>query len=211
MTTASPELPRYSLFLPDGFIQLPAGEPTDAKLNALASAVISQFGLPAGTEVDQSLAGTAAMLMALGASAEAGGAHYVATAIFRSARQPERPLMVVVSCFLLGSEHASPRTALAGLEECYTNEPGSEVEQVHLPAGGAVVTRTASTSTLEVEDRTIEITNRAITAWIPNPSGAGILNVSVTSNNAEDWADIVDLAQGIFETVEWTPHEESGD
>ncbi|MBK0866439.1 MAG: hypothetical protein IJH84_16415 [Saccharopolyspora sp.] len=209
MTTAStPALPSYSLLLPEGFIELPGGEPTDAKLHALASTIAFRFGLPADTEVDQSLAGTAAMLMTLGASAEAGGAHYSAAAVFRSAQQSDRPLMVVVSCFIVMSEHASPRTAVAGLEEYYNNEPGTDVEQVRLPAGDAVVTKTASNSTIEANDQVVEISSHAITAWVPNPAGPGILNVSITSNNPEDWTDIVDLAHGIFETVEWAPREE---
>lgn len=204
-TTCTPRLPEYSLVLPEGFLELPAGEPTEAKLHALVSAIAFRFGLPADTEIDQSLAGVAAMLMTLGASAEAGGAHYTAAAVFRSAQQADRPLMVVVSCFLLASEHVSPRTAVAGLEEYHNNEPGTELEPVQLPAGEAVVTRTASTNTLEAGDETIALTTHVITAWIPNPSGQGILSVAITSNNTEDWTDIADLAYGLFETIEWEP------
>lgn len=210
MTTASTaETPRYSLFLPEGFIELPAGEPTDTKLHALVTAIVSRFGLATGIEVDQSLAGAAVMLMTLGASAEAGGAHYTAAGVLRSAQQADRPLMVVVNCFFLASEHVSPRITVAGLAEYYKNEPDTDVEQVLLPAGDAIVTRTASTSTLEANDETVEIASCAITAWVPNPVGPGILSVSITSNNAEDWMDIVDLAHGIFETVEWLAVEQT--
>ncbi|QGK71597.1 hypothetical protein GIY23_20585 [Allosaccharopolyspora coralli] len=210
-TSRTQQLPNYSLTLPDGFIELPRGEPTDEKLRTLAMAIASRFGLPADTEVDQSLAGVAAMLMTLGASTEAGGAHYTAAAVFRSAKQADRPLMVVVSCFLLPSEHPSARVAADGLEKYHRNQSGTEVEQVPLPAGQTVVTRTASTSTLTANDQTIDVISHAITAWIPNPSGNGLLGVSVTSNNTEDWEDICDMASGLFETVEWTPHEEPTD
>ncbi|WP_438387943.1 hypothetical protein [Actinopolyspora saharensis] len=204
MNDTTPEPPRYSLVLPEGFIELPTGEPTEEKLRTLASAVITRFGLPADTEMDQSLAATATMLMTLGASAEAGGAHYTASAVFRSAQQAQRPLMVMVTCFLVGSEHGSRRTAIAALEQYYNNEPGTEVELVELPSGEAVVTRTASTNEFEVGEETVGVTNHAITAWIPTPSATELLSVSVTSNNTEDWDDIVDLAHGIFETIEWS-------
>ncbi|SDP81157.1 hypothetical protein SAMN04487905_109187 [Actinopolyspora xinjiangensis] len=203
--------PRYSLVLPEGFIELPGGEPTEEKLRALASAVAVRFGLPEDTEIDQGLAGTAAMLMTLGASAEAGGAHYNAAAVFRSARDERRPLMVVVSCFVFDSRRTTRHTAVAALEQYYGNQPGTEVEVVELPAGESVVTRTATPSTIEVGEEAVEVTNHAVTAWIPGPAVSEILGVSVTSNNTEDWADIVDLAQGVFETVEWLPDEDEAD
>ncbi|SFT62567.1 hypothetical protein SAMN04487904_104413 [Actinopolyspora lacussalsi subsp. righensis] len=207
-TDTAQEVPRYSLVLPEGFIELPEGEPTEEKLHALASAVAVRFGLPEDTEIDQGLAGVAAMLMTLGASAEAGGAHYNAAAVFRSAQEAQRPLMVVVSCFVFGSERTTRHTAVAALEQYYGNQSGTEVEVVELPAGESVVTRSATPSTVEVGEEAIELTNHAITAWIPSPSVSDILGVSVTSNNTEDWTDIVDLAQGIFETVEWLPDED---
>ncbi|GAB3556510.1 hypothetical protein J2S53_002971 [Actinopolyspora lacussalsi] len=207
-TDTAQEVPRYSLVLPEGFIELPEGEPTEEKLHALASAVAVRFGLPEDTEIDQGLAGVAAMLMTLGASAEAGGAHYNAAAVFRSAQEAQRPLMVVVSCFVFGSERTTRHTAVAALEQYYGNQSGTEVEVVELPAGESVVTRSATPSTVEVGEEAVELTNHAITAWIPSPSVSDILGVSVTSNNTEDWTDIVDLAQGIFETVEWLPYED---
>lgn len=207
-TDTAQEVPRYSLVFPEGFIELPEGEPTEEKLHALASAVAVRFGLPEDTEIDQGLAGVAAMLMTLGASAEAGGAHYNAAAVFRSAQEAQRPLMVVVSCFVFGSERTTRHTAVAALEQYYGNQSGTEVEVVELPAGESVVTRSATPSTVEVGEEAVELTNHAITAWIPSPSVSDILGVSVTSNNTEDWADIVDLAQGIFETVEWLPDED---
>ncbi|SDJ86241.1 hypothetical protein SAMN04487820_102416 [Actinopolyspora mzabensis] len=207
-TDTAQEVPRYSLVLPEGFIELPDGEPTEEKLHALASAVAVRFGLPEDTEIDQGLAGVAAMLMTLGASAEAGGAHYNAAAVFRSAQEAQRPLMVVVSCFVFGSERTTRHTAVAALEQYYGNQSGTEVEVVELPAGESVVTRAATPSTVEVGEEAVELTNHAITAWIPSPAVSDILGVSVTSNNTEDWTDIADLARGIFETVEWLPDDD---
>ena len=204
---AAPEPAGFTIHLPDGFIELPTGEPDEQKLTGLASALAVRFGHPADAEIDQGLAETAAMLMTLGASAEAGGSQYTAAGVFRSA-QADRPLRAVVSCFVLPSGHDSPRTALSGLEQYYRNEPGVRVESAELPAGEAVLVSSASTDTLTVGGQSAEVTKHALTAWIPNPSASGMLGVAVTSNNGEDWTDIADMASGIFETVEWLPQED---
>lgn len=197
----------FAIHLPDGFIELPTGEPDQQKLTGLASALAVRFGLPADAEIDQGLAETAAMLMALGASSEAGGSQYTAAGIFRSARA-ERPLMAVVSCFVLPSEHDSPRTALSGLEQYYRNDSGVRLEPAEFSAGEAVLVSSVSTDALTLGDRSAEATKHALTAWIPDPSATGMLGVAVTSNNGEDWADIADMASGIFETVEWLPQDD---
>lgn len=207
MTEAASAQPNYSILLPEGFVELPGGEPTEAKLRTLAGAVATRFGLPADTEIDQGLAATAAMLMTVGASSAAGGAHYTAAAVYRSKRQPERPVMVLVNCFFMDSAHSSPHIAVEGLEKYFGSRPDTTAERLRLPAGEAVVTRTATTDQVQVKDSSVEITSHSITAWLPNPTGAGILGVGVTSNNTEDWDDIVDLAQGIFQTVEWEQEE----
>lgn len=117
--------------------------------------------------------------------------------------------MAVVSCFVLPSEHDSTRTALSGLEQYYRNDLSVRVEPAEFPAGEAVLVSSASTDTLMLGDQSAEVTKHALTAWIPNPSAAGMLGVAVTSNNGEDWADIADMASGIFETVEWLPQVDS--
>ncbi len=206
--SAAVEPAGFTIHLPDGFLELPTGDPDEQKLAGLASALAARFGLPADTEIDQGLAETAAMLMTLGASSEAGGSQYTAAGIFRSARA-ERPLMAVVSCFVLPSEHDSPRTALSGLERYYRNQPGVGVEPAEFPAGEAVLVSSASTDTLTLGDQSAEVTKHAITAWIPHPSGTGMLGIAVTSNNGEDWTDIADMAGGIFETAEWLPQDDA--
>ncbi|KEI43348.1 hypothetical protein [Saccharopolyspora rectivirgula] len=207
MTEPASAQPNYSILLPEGFVELPGGEPTEAKLRTLAGAVATRFGLPADTEIDQGLAATAAMLMTVGASSAAGGAHYTAAAVYRSKRQPERPVMVLVNCFFMASQHSAPHIAVEGLEQYFGSRPDTTAERLRLPAGEAVVARTATTNLLQVKDSSVEITSHSITAWLPNPTGTGVLGVAVTSNNTEDWDDIVDLAQGIFQTVEWEQEE----
>lgn len=170
--------------------------------------IASQFGLPGDTELDTGLAATASLLMALGNSSEAGGAHYAAAGIFRSAREEQRPLMVVVSCFMLPSENESTQTAVAALKQHHRNTGGVKVNLIHVPAGDAVVAQSTGVSVVDVRDESVEITNHALTAWIPHPAGDGILSIALSSNNTEDWDDIVDMAHGIFETVEWLPRKE---
>lgn len=141
--------------------------------------------------------------MTLGASAVAGGSDYVAAGIFRSHADVERAAMAVMNCFLLPSNHDSPQTAIDGLQQHHRN--AEHIETVQLPAGEAVIAQWRESESITVDEQNIDITKHAITAWIPNPSGPGLLGVAVTSNNTEDWTHIADMAKGIFETVEWNP------
>lgn len=196
----------YSIYLPDGFIELPGGEPDEQKVQQLASALANRFGLSADGEIDEGLASSTVLLMTIGAAAAAGGADYTAAGIFRSHEDPERPVMTVVSCLMVPSDHDSPRTAIAGLQQ-HHRDARSDV--VQLPAGEAVVVQAEEAETLTADDQTFEVTKHSITAWIPDPTGAGLLAVAVTSNNTDDWKAIVDMAGGVFETIEWTSSQEA--
>lgn len=202
-------LPSYSLFLPEDFIELPEGEVTEAKITNLASALAVRVGYGADAELDQELAAATSLVMTLGASAYTGGAHYVATALYKSARA-KRPLMIIVSCFLIPSNHDSPEVALTGLRQHHEQQTDINVKRLAFPGGDAIVTRAASTTMLAGGDQEIPVTNHVITAWFPHPTSAAVLGVAISSNNTADWDDIVDLAHGIFTTVEWDPHEDEG-
>lgn len=201
-STVSPELPGFSLFLPEGFIALPAGQIDKTKFRSLASEVSASFGLGLNAAIDQGLAETTAMLATTAAAAQAGGSSYTAAGFFRSPDDANRPIMATLNCFCLESGHRSANVAIAGLEQVHRSTANGPVEIMELPVGPAVVAQSVTPGDIAVGTDTVETTEHAITAWIPGPKV--ILGLAVTSNNTEDWAHVADLARGIFDTFEWT-------
>jgi hypothetical protein len=187
--------------LPEGFITLPTGEIDDEKFRSLAATVSSDFGLDADAEIDQGLAETTVMLATTAAAAQAGGSSYTAAGFFRSPDDVNRPIMALVNCFCLESDHTSTNVAIAGLEEVHRSTAKGPIEVVELPVGPAVVAQSVTSGSIMIGEDTVEITEHAITAWIPGTKV--VLGLAVTSNNTEDWAHVVDLAHGIFATFEW--------
>lgn len=199
--TVPAEPPGFALFLPEGFIGLPAGEIDETKFRALASAVSSGFAMGADAEIDSGLAETTAMLATTAAAARAGGSSYTAAGFFRSPDDLNRPIMALVNCFRLESEHTSATVAIAGLEEVHRSTANGPVEIVELPVGPAVVAQSVTAGGIAVGADTVGVAEHAITAWIPGTKV--VLGLAVTSNNTEDWPHVVDLARGIFDTFEW--------
>ncbi|PFG49933.1 hypothetical protein ATK36_5127 [Amycolatopsis sulphurea] len=141
------------------------------------------------------------MLATTAAAAEAGGSSYTAAGFFRSPEDPNLPIMALVNCFCLESDHTSTNVAIAGLDEVHRSTASGPVEIVELPVGPAVVAQSVTPGSISVGEDTVKIAEHAITAWIPGTKV--ILGLAVTSNNTEDWAHVVDLAHGIFGTFEW--------
>lgn len=193
--------PLFSLFLPEGFIELHAGEPDLAQLRSLAADIAGVFGLDPGAEIDQGLAESTVLLTTAAAASAAGGSSYTAAGFFRSPDDPNRPIMALVSCFCVESSHTSANVAIAGLEEVHRRTSNGPVEVVELPAGPAVVAQSTTPGRITLGEDSVAITEHAITAWIPGPKV--VLGLAVTSNNTEDWPHVADLASGLFETFEW--------
>ncbi|RJQ89649.1 hypothetical protein D5S19_04155 [Amycolatopsis panacis] len=159
------------------------------------------FGLEPDAEIDQGIAETTVMLATTAAAAQAGGSSYTAAGFFRSPDDLNRPIMALVTCFCLESEHTSANVAIAGLEKVHRSTANGPVEIVELPVGPAVVAQSVTAGGIAVGADTVEIAEHAITAWIPGTKV--VLGLAVTSNNTEDWPYVADLARGIFDTFEW--------
>jgi len=155
------------------------------------------------------MAETVVMLSTIAAASAAGGSSYTAAGFFRSPDTPSRPIMVLVNCFTVRSEHRTADVAVAGLEETQRNVATGLVESVELPAGPAVVAESRKPVRVPLGEGTIDLDEHSITAWIPSP---GVVTaVAITSNNTEDWEHVKDLARGIFETLDWNePASSSG-
>lgn len=204
--------PGFQIFLPHGFISLPVTnpeQPTEEQFRSVAAAISSSFGLDPDHAIDQGLAETAVMLLTIGAASAAGGSTYTAAGFFRSPDEASRPIMALVNCFYLETQRQSVPIAIAGLEEFHRHAGASPTSVVDLPAGRSVVAQTRESNTLVLEKGSVDVVQHAITAWIPTPTGQGVASIAVTSNNAEDWGHVVDMASGIFETFEWEPAGES--
>jgi hypothetical protein len=199
--TVPVEPPGFSLFVPEGFITLPAGEIDNRKFRSLAAGVSAGFGLDPDAEIDQGLAETTVTLATTVAAARAGGSSYTAAGFFRSPDDVNRPIMALVNCFCLESDHTSTDVAIAGLEEVHRSVANGPVEVMELPVGPAVVAQSITPARILIGEDAVEITEHAITAWIPGTKV--VLGLAVTSNNTEDWAHVIDLASGIFTTFEW--------
>ncbi|MEC3978192.1 hypothetical protein [Amycolatopsis sp. H20-H5] len=200
-SVSTPQRHQFTLVLPGGFIDLPRGEAGMEDLQLLARELADQFGLDPDVPMDQGMAETVVMLTSAGAAAQAGGSSYTAAGIFRSPEDMNRPIMALVNCFCLESGHMSTNVAIAGLGEVHRSTAKGNVEVVELPVGPAVVAQSVTQSSISIGEDTVEITEHAITAWIPGTKV--VLGLAVTSNNTEDWAHVVDLARGIFDTFEW--------
>lgn len=203
MTSLEYRTPGFTIFLPPEFIDLPAGEQDIGSLRLLAATIAGRLGLEADLG-DQGLAETTAMLAATGSAAAAAGALYTAAGVFQSPDVPQRPLMVLVNCFLHSSNHANGDEAIANL---MSQQNGRLANIVHLPAGKALVVEDASASTAAIGDDPISITTHQLTAWIPTTDQIAV--IAVSSNNTADWPRIADFAHGLFETFEWTADDDA--
>src|SRR3981081_2579260 len=97
--TVPVEPPGFSLFLPEGFITLPAGEIDNGKFRSLAAGGSAGFGLVPAAEIAQGRAQTTVPLCPPVAAARAGGSSYTAAGFFRSPDDVNRPIMALVNCF----------------------------------------------------------------------------------------------------------------
>ncbi|MGH3624054.1 MAG: hypothetical protein ACRDQ5_20060 [Sciscionella sp.] len=197
----------FSIFLPEGFIELPSDEPDLDQLQALAREIAALFGAEPDGEIDQGLAETTAMLAATAtaAASAAGRSSFTAAGFFRSPDDSSRPIMALINCFCLESDSDSIETTVAGLQEVHRHTGDGAPEVVELPAGTAVLAQATAPRQATVGETTVEMTEHSITAWIANPTS--VVAVAVTSNNTEDWDHVADMSRGIFETFEWQTDE----
>jgi hypothetical protein len=199
----------FSLVLPEQCVEIPLGELTEEGLRGLANEIAGVFQLPSP---DLGAVASAITLASVGAGAAAGGASHVSAGIFRST-DGERPILMLVSAYVMPSDHTSVQAAVSGLIEIHETQQSGLVRTVHLDSGPAVTVESTEDTEItmgEPEPDTYEISQHTLTAWIPDPDGTTLVALSVMSTNTVDWADIKDLAEGIFDGFFWQP-EGSGD
>lgn len=200
----------FVLLLPEQFFEIHLGELTEEVLRGLAQQVAAVFSIP---ELDLGAVASAVTLGSVGAAAAAGGASHLSAGLFRSP-DGERPIMVLVSCYVLASNHTSVQAAISGLLEIHESQDRGLVRSVQLDSGPAVTVEGHESAQITMgipEAETYDMTNHTLTAWIPEPTGPSVIAVSVSSTNSEDWEHVKDLATGVFEGFLWTPtDQESG-
>ncbi|MBP2328743.1 hypothetical protein JOF56_009128 [Kibdelosporangium banguiense] len=136
-----------------------------------------------------------------GAVREAG-ASYGAAGLFRSV-DGLRPVLALVQCFVLLSDHYTVDAAVAGLTSLHAKQGMGAVRTERLESGPAVVVETVEQDLLTMGDEVFQTEPRSVTAWIPDPAGTCVVGLGVSSNNTEDWDQIKDLAEGVFNAFEW--------
>ncbi|WP_173137467.1 hypothetical protein [Kibdelosporangium persicum] len=193
----------FNLVLPEQFVRIPLGELTEDGLRGLAAEIAGVFQVP---EPDLGAVASAITLASVGAGAAAGGASHVSAGIFRST-DGERPLLVLLSAYVMASGHASVQAAISGLLEVHESRQAGLVRTVHLDSGPAVTVEAREDSEITMGEpaETYELTQHSLTAWIPDPDGTTLVALSVMSTNTEDWLDIKDLTEGIFDGFFWQP------
>lgn len=198
-----------SFSLPAGFIELPAGEVDEETFRTVAGELTTWFGLGPNAPIDQGIAETTVLLLTTGAAARAGGAFYTAAGIFRSPEQSDRPLMVLVNCFAMESDHAAVEDAVAGLVQANRETATGPVRTVELPCGQAVTVENTKSREVAAGEAAVELTEHTLTAWIPADRGI-VYGIAVSSHNTEDWQYILDMTEGVLRTVEWDGGEPQG-
>jgi hypothetical protein len=192
----------FVLLLPEQFIEIHLGELTEDVLRGLARQVAGVFGI---SELDLGAVASAVTLGSVGAAAAAGGASHLSAGLFRSP-DDERPVMVLVSCYVMVSDHTAVQAAVSGLLEIHETQNRGVVRAVQLDSGPAVTVEARETVQITMGEQAPEIydiTQHTVTAWIPDPTGTCVVAVSVSSTNSDDWEHVQDLAGGIFDGFLW--------
>ncbi|RSM82833.1 hypothetical protein DMH04_24825 [Kibdelosporangium aridum] len=209
MVTSVPQLREFNLVLPDQFVQIPRGELTEQGLRALAGEIAGVFQVP---ELDTGAVAAAITLASVGAGVAAGGASHVSAGVFKST-DGQRPILVLLSAYVMPSDHASVQAAISGLLEIHESQQSGLVRTVHLDSGPAVTVESREDSEIKIgePEETYGISQHALTAWLPDEDGTTLVALSVMSTNTEDWADVKDLAEGIFDGFFWQPRGSADD
>jgi hypothetical protein len=116
-------------------------------------------------------------------------------------------VLALVQCFVLLSDHHTVDAAVAGLTSLHERQGIGAVRAERLESGPAVVVETVEQDLLTMGDEVFQTEPRSSTAWIPDPSGTCVVGFGVSSNNTEDWDQITDLAEGVFNAFEWVAAE----
>jgi hypothetical protein len=190
----------FNLVLPEQCVEIPLGELTEDGLRGLADEIAAVFQIPS---LDLGAVASAITLASMGAGAAAGGAAHVSAGIFRST-DGSRPILMLVSAYVMPSDHASAQAAISGLLEIHESQQSGLVRTVQLDSGPAVTVEASEDTEITMGDpEPYEISQHSLTAWIPDPDGSTLVALSVMSTNTEDWPDIKDLAEGIFDGFFW--------
>lgn len=192
----------FSLELPDGFVELPSDPEavTPEQVQEVTAYFTRLFGLPPD---DLDAAAVAVNYAAIGVTASDEGIDSTAMAMYRSPDDPERAMMIMLSSTCLPVAHDDVESAIAGLIQVHSAIDRGEVSELNLPAGRSVVVVSDEENSVTVNEVTLPVLHRKITAWVPDPGGTTVGVVSFASNNWQDWAHICQLAVQILTTMRW--------
>lgn len=192
----------FSLELPDGFVELPSDleTTTPEQVQEVTAYFARLFGLPPD---DLDAAAVAVNFAAIGATAGDEGIDSTAMAMYRFPDDPERAMMIMLSSMCLPAAHDNIESAVAGLVQVHSAIGRGEVSELTLPAGRSVVVVSDEENSVTVNEVTLPVLHRTITAWVPDPGGTTVGVVSFASNNWQDWTHICRLAVQILVTMRW--------
>lgn len=193
----------FALYLPEGFIELPLGELTEESFAGIAAETAAFFDIE---PTDLGAVASAITFATMAGAMREARASYSAAGLFKSL-DGTRPLLALVQCFVLLSDHHTVDAGVMALKALHEQQGLGTVTTEHLEAGAAVIVETAERDLVTMRDETFETEPRSITAWIPDPAGTCVVGLGVSSNNTEDWPRIKDLADGIFNAFEWVTAE----
>jgi hypothetical protein len=181
----------FHLNLPQGFVTLPlddvALEPTE--LEDLKAKLAEQLGI---APTDEGAQVAAASFSQLGSMIGDGGIDYSAIALYKSLDDPLRPIMVTLTGLAMPSDHRSRAEAISSLIELHSG--ADAINEIRLPSGPAVTTVTEEQNALIINDESIQVLTRQLSAWVPDREGTTIGVISVITNSFQDWERVCVLA-----------------
>jgi hypothetical protein len=180
-------------------VRLPLGELTEQSFAGVAAELAAFFDIE---PTDLGAVASAITFATMAGAVREAGASYCAAGLFRSL-DGTRPLLALVQCFVLLSDYHTVDAAIAGLTALHEQQGSGTVSTVHLESGPVVVVETVERDLVTMGRRGFETEPRSVTAWIPDEAGTCVVGLGVSSNNTEDWDQIRDLADGVFNAFEW--------
>lgn len=206
MSRPTPHSEQFFFNLPPSFIELPISE-DQLKDNQddLISSVTDVLDLDA--QDDDAAVEAAFGLAALGSILSDQGAGYAAAGFYRSPEDNDRPITILVTSVGIPSDYEDSQGAVQAILAVKQNEEHSSVIQFTVPAGHAVAVVDEEPHEIQLQNDVVTILQRQVTAWIPNPTGAEIALITVSTNSWKDWSYVCELALDIFCSISWTDSE----
>lgn len=200
MTLPSVARRGFNVVLPKGFIELAVDE-DDYDRPEVRSGLVAKFAQLFNLDPDSEYAeATAAAYATIGLLA-GQALDYAAVALYRSADDPLRPIMITLTAKSTPSRHDTPQAAIEGLLEIHNAQGRGVPDRYKLPIGPAVTLVTQD----DLEVDTLPIVNRQVSLWVPDPDGTTLGMVAVQTNSWQDWANVCAVAVDIFDSFEWNP------